>query len=88
MKAKQGLIIKELDNEYILIDSGIESPRFNGMIKLNETSKYIVSLLMNKDMSIEEIYEDMLNTYDTDIETLKKSVPHILDELKKANIIK
>lgn len=88
MKAKQGLIIKELDNEYILIDSGIESPRFNGMIKLNETSKNIVSLLMNKDMSIEEIYEDMLKTYDTDIDTLKKSVPHILDELKKANIVK
>lgn len=88
MKAKEGLIIKQIDDEYILIDSGIEEPKFNGMIKLNETSRFIVDALMNEDLTSDELIDKMFDHYETTKEELQKSVPPIIDQLKKVKIIK
>lgn len=88
MKAKNGLIIKQLEDEYILIDSKIEEPIFNGMIKLNETSKFIMDQLINKDMTMDELMDAMMDEYEVSKDELKKSVPSIINDLKKVHIIK
>jgi len=87
MKIKEGIIIKQLDNEYILIDSGIILPRFNGMIKLNETSNFIVSSLLEKDLTFSELVLVMLNKYDASKEEIESSIKPILSSLSKANIL-
>jgi len=87
MKAKNGLIIQQIDNYYFLIDSGEELPRFNGMVKLNETSRFIVSCLIEKEMTIDELYEEIMNEYEVDKKQLEKSVPKIIKELKGINIL-
>ena len=58
------------------------------MIKLNEVSKSIVEKLIEKDMSIDELYDAMLSEYDVDRETLEKSVPPIIEQLKSVKIVK
>jgi len=88
MRIKQGLIIEKLDEEFVLVDSGIESPKFNGMIKLNQTSKAIVDLLIKEELSFDELISKLLDIYNVDEETLTKSVKPVLEQLKKVNILR
>lgn len=88
MHLKSGLIIKEVEGEYLLLDSGIEPPIFNGLIKLNETGKYIISLLQNKDMNEEELFISINNKYELNKEDYQKGVVPFLERLKATNILK
>ena len=86
MKIKQGIVVQKIDEEYILIDSGIVEPTFSGMVKLNESSKAIVDLLMSKDLEEEEIVEELSKIYDASREELTEAVHSFLKELKKVPV--
>lgn len=87
MKAKNGLIIQRIDDDYYLIDSGEVLPRFNGMIKLNETSHFVVEKLMEKELTLDELYNLILAEYSTTLEELNNTIPPVIEQLKKVNII-
>ena len=87
MHIKKGLIIKSIDNEYVLIDAGIEPPIFNGIIKLNKTGKRIIELLETKDMDIDELYLAINKEYEVDKDTFISSIRPFLDELKIVKLL-
>lgn len=87
MKIKKGLVIREIDNEFILIDTGVVPPIFNGIIKLNSTGKSIIDLLSNKECSYNELISKLLDIYDVDKEVLTKSVNPFLDELRRVKLL-
>lgn len=87
MKIKNGIVIRQIEDEYILVDTGKVLPKFNGMIKLNETSKDIIDLLSKDDLSMDELINKLLDMYDVDKETLTIEVENIITQLKEVNII-
>ena len=87
MRMKKGLIVQQIENDYFLIDSGEEMPKFSGMIKLNETALTIVNLLMENDLSLDEIYQSMLKQYNTSLDELKEAIPPLINKLIKINLI-
>ena len=88
MHLKDGIIIKHIEDEYLLLDSGKEPPIFNGLIKLNETGREIVDLLSKKDMDINELFDALNNKYEMDKNDFDKAVIPFLDKLKATNILK
>ena len=86
MKLKQGLVTRQIDDEYILVDTGLVSPRFNGMIKLNESGKYIVSLLLDNDLTVDDIVNDINKNFDTTGMDINKIVNDFISELSNANL--
>ena len=86
MKIKNGIVIRQIEDKCILVDTGKVQPKFNGMIKLNETSKDIIDLLTNDDLSIDELINKLLEMYDVDKETLITEVDNIITQLKETNI--
>lgn len=88
MHLKNGLIVKEVEGEYLLLDSGIEPPIFNGLIKLNETGRYIIDLLKEKDMSKEELFLALKDKYELSGEDFNKGVVPFLEKLKATNILR
>lgn len=88
MKAKAGLIIKQIEDEFILVDSGIEAPKFNGMIKLNDSSKFIVESLMNEALTLDQLLDKMVEHYDATKEEIKLGVVPVINQLKDIQIIK
>lgn len=86
MKLKQGLVVQKIDDEFIVIDSGVVAPSFSGMIKLNESSKRIFDLLLEKDLTEEEIVEELAKVYDATKEELSKAVKDFIKELKKVPV--
>lgn len=83
MKIKESYQIMNVMNNYVLIDtSNVNS----SIIKLNDTSKDIVELLI-KDDSKEDILKYMLDNYDIDIDTLNSDYDSLIESLRKANAI-
>lgn len=87
MHIKRGLIVKEMDNEFILIDAGIEPPFFNGIIIINETGKRIIELLSKQDYSYEDLCVFLLDEYEVKLDELKKVIDPFLEELKRVKLL-
>ena len=83
MKIKESFIIKEVLDNYILIDL---SGEFKDVIKLNETSKTIVEYLQ-QGFSKEEIINKMIEEYKVEKEIVEKDFNELVNKLKELHII-
>lgn len=86
MKIKSGFIVRELAGEYVVVALGEASKIFNGIIKLNDTGKFIWDgLTMGKEK--EAIILDMLKEYDVERAQLEADYDRFVETLKGANIL-
>ena len=83
MKFNDNYIIKEVLGNYILIDL---SGQMKDVIKLNETSKTIISYLQ-QNLTREEIIDKMLSEYEVDKEAFVNDLDELLNKLKDLNVI-
>ncbi|MBR2431313.1 MAG: PqqD family protein [Clostridia bacterium] len=86
MKIKSGFIVKEIAGQYVVIALGAASKIFNGIIKLNDSGKFIWDKLAvgaDKD----DIVNALLEEYDVDRTVAEADVDKFIDELKGANIL-
>ena len=83
MKFNDNYIIKEVLGNYILIDL---SGQMKDVIKLNETSKTIISYIQ-QNLTREEIIDKMLSEYEVDKEAFVNDLDELLNKLKNLNVI-
>lgn len=86
MKIKSGFIIREIAGEYVVVALGAASKIFNGMIKLNETGKFIwekLALGWEKDAIIAAI----LLEYDAEKAQVEEDFDRFIKTLQGANIL-
>ena len=86
MKVKDELIIANIDDGFVAVDSDTTENRFNGMIKLNETAKYILEKLQ-KDISYEDLLKDYINEYEISEELGKKDIDIVLNKLEESKVL-
>jgi hypothetical protein len=87
MTIKKGFVAKEIAGQYVVVALGEASKTFNGIIKLNESAKFIWDMLADgKEKS--EVVDALLNEYEgVDKETVEKDFDNFVNTLKGANII-
>lgn len=83
MKIKKSYQLLEVMNSTVLIDT---SDINSSIIKLNETSKDIIELLL-KGKTKQEIIDCMVCSYDVDLNTISNDYDRLIDSLKKANVV-
>lgn len=83
MKFNDNYIIKEVLGNYILIDL---SGQMKDVIKLNDTSKTIISYIQ-QNLTREEIIDKMLSEYEVDKESFVSDLDELLNKLKDLNVI-
>ena len=87
MKIKNGFIVKELAGQYVVVALGQASKIFNGIIKLNDSAKFIWDKLA-VGAEKEEIVNALLEEYEgVDRETAERDFDNFVNELKGANIL-
>ena len=82
MKINSNYVIKDVLDSYILVD--IKS-NFDGVIKLNKTSKDICELV-NEGFNRKEIINKLFDKYNIDIKILEKDVNEFIDEMLNKGI--
>ena len=63
MKIKDGFILREMSDKYIVVTIGEASKQFNGMIHLNEAGAYMWREL-EKGLSEDELVQKLLARYE------------------------
>ncbi len=86
MKVKSGFVVKEIAGQYVVIALGAASRVFNGIIKLNESGRFIWELL-SEEIERDEIVDALLKEYDVEREQAETDVDKFICELKGANIL-
>lgn len=87
MKIKNGFIVKELAGQYVVVALGQASKIFNGIIKLNDSAKFIWDKLA-VGAEKEDVVNALLEEYEgVDRETAERDFDNFVNELKGANIL-
>lgn len=87
MKIKDGFVVKELAGQYVVVALGQASKIFNGIIKLNDSAKFIWDKLA-LGAEKEDVINALLEEYEgVDRETAERDFDNFVNELKGANIL-
>ena len=83
MKLKKGFVLREVAGETLVVATGEASKSFHGMIKLNETGKFIWErLIAGKDE--EQILAEMTEVYKEDPGVMKTELRGFMEKIEKA----
>ncbi len=86
MRIKKEYILKTVGNQFIVVPVGKEAVKFQGMITLNPTAKFLFELL--KDEQTEEQLVLALTTkYEVSEELAKKDVKSFIELLRKHQLL-
>lgn len=86
MKLRDGVILHETNGEYLAVATGEAISRFNGLIRNNETSNFILKMLMTETTE-NEIVEAMCAEYDAPQDVISADVSRIVAQLKEVDLI-
>lgn len=86
MKLKQGVIISQVENEYVAVFAGEAGKACSGMMRMNKVSAFILELLQNE-TNREQLVDALLERYEVSREDAQKSVDFVIDQVHKAGVM-
>ncbi len=87
MKIKDGFILREVADGYVVVTVGEAIKSFNGVINLNETGALLWKTL-EKGAEEKDLVDALLNEYDVERELAEKDVKLFIKKLTEAGLIK
>ena len=86
MKIRDGFVVRTVAGESVVIALKEVSKEFNGVIRLNDTGRFLWDKL-SEGAETEELVEAILSEYEIDKETAEADITRFVDTLKGANIL-
>lgn len=86
MKIKKGFLLRKVGTQNVVVAIGAQSRNFNGIIRLNDTGKFLWEKL-SKDISEDELAAAMIREYDIDEKTARDDISAFINTLKGANLL-
>ena len=86
MKLKDGVIISQVENEYVAVFAGEAGKACSGMMRMNKVSAFIMELLKT-DTTEDQLVAALLDRYEVSEEDARKSVCFVIEQVNKAGII-
>ena len=87
MKAKKGFNIRQICGENILVAEGEENIDFSNIISMNETSDYLWNMLKDKDFTVDDMVNLLLEEYEVDRDTAQNDCTALVGSWRQAGII-
>ncbi len=87
MKIKEGFILRQVADNYLVVAVGDAVKKFKGMITLNETGAFIWKAL-EKGATEDELVEKLTAEYKVDEPMARADVDKFVNKIKKANLLK
>ena len=86
MKLKSDFLLREIAGTYIVVPIGARVIDFKGMIKLNDSGKFLWDCL-GEDISSEELLRRFMDEYEVDEETAKADITAFLNQSREVGLI-
>lgn len=85
MKKKDGLVLRDVCSEKVIVAEGLGAVDFSNMISLNETAAWLWEH-SDENSDINSLAEAMCNEYDVEPEVAKRDIEAVINEWIKAGI--
>ena len=86
MKIKDGFMLRKVGGQNVVVAVGKASRDFNGIIRLNDTGRFLWEKLAN-DMTEEQLAAALLAEYDIDEEGARPDISEFIAKLRKAELL-
>ncbi len=86
MKLLSGVLVSEVDGEYVAVTLGKAGKKFNGMIRMNGTAAFLVRLLQSEQTE-ESLVAALTETYEVSREEALQNVRLVAEKLRAAGIM-
>ena len=86
MKIKEGFVLRNVVDEFIVMPTGDNIAKFEGAVVLNEVSAFIFKQLENP-VSREDLLAAMLNEYDVDEATAADDLDALLEKFAEMGVL-
>lgn len=86
MKIKDGFVLRNVVDEYIVMPTGENIAKFDGAVVLNEVSAFVFEQ-MNNPVSKEDLLIAVLNEFDVDEATAKADLDALIENLTEMGLI-
>ena len=86
MKIKEGFMLRNVADNYIVVPVGKASLEFKGLINLNGVGAFIWECL-EKETTMEEVIEKVIKEYNIDNELATRDVNNFINKLVEAKLL-
>ena len=86
MKIKDGFMLRQFGDDYIVVAVGDDSENFNKLITINSVGAFIYKAL-KEDKSRDDVVLAMLENYDVPEETAARDADAFIKNLKAAGLL-
>lgn len=86
MKVKDGFVLRNVVDEFIVMPTGDNIAKFDGAVVLNEVSAFVFEQ-MKRPVSREDLLEAVLNEFEVDEATAKADLDALLEKLAEMGLI-
>lgn len=86
MRIKDGFVLRKLGTEYVAVAMGEARKDFNGLVRMNETGRFLWECLKT-DKTAEELLACLCSEYDIERAEADVDVREFLDKLEGAEIL-
>lgn len=87
MRVIEGMKMRQLGRDYILVAENAKIVNFNKMIVLNATAAFMWQSIADKDFTEEDLVKNLLSEYDVDEETARADVAKAVESWREAGIL-
>lgn len=87
MKISKQYVIREILGEHIIVPTGQEAIRFQGIIAVNETGAFLVRYLQEHDADEEELTQALCRDFEIDSGTARKDIEDFIESVHRQGVL-
>ncbi len=84
-KIKEGLMLREVSGNYVVVAVGKMSKEFKAVITLNETGAFLFKKLQAS-ITKEDLIKELMNEYEIDLNTATNDVDKFIQKLEDGKL--
>lgn len=87
MRLKYRFVLREVSGQWVAVAVGKDHAKFNGMVKLNSTGAFLMTLLTEGEKTKEELLTAMLERYEVTEERASANLDSFLQTLEQGDLL-
>ena len=87
MKIKEGFELRNICGENIVIGHGVEHINFTKVISMNESAADIWNVIVDKEFTLDDMVQVLLDNYEVDEETARRDSEKLLQDWCEAGFV-
>lgn len=87
MKLKKDLVLRKIENDYLIVDPNQDMVNLSQVYTLNETAAYLWQQLQNREFEVDDLVELLLERYEVEESLARRDAERFLEVFRQHGVI-